>query len=389
VKRLHVQVAKITFWTLLPALAALAGAGGGCASVKPSGELGQPTSGPGGMAIDAGFAPAVQNAFYVQADPDWDLSVQIVPPPPPPPASVRPGYTPGESFTFALSVDGIEGGSATIDVSGPLRADAIPPLIADAGVAGVTQVAPIPQVATWGPGSQVSVNPVGVAPATPAPDTPVAVVHAVGQTSPLVSVGYLLRDTIVSYLPLPGATTPLLSMSDDLEHGKTRHVGVQRNGAAADFDVNDNGRLIRVTKSLPSDDVLDGLGTLAGLRGWPIEVGDHLSFLMMDEVWLWRVDVDVEGTEHVAVAAGGCEAFHFKGTATRADDLGRPFRDPHFTRPVEFWMSTDATRIPLKVVAGTRWGDVVGELSSYTPAPGAVSPLSPPSQGEGGTWLPF
>lgn len=104
---------------------------------------------------------------------------------------------------------------------------------------------------------------------------------------------------------------------------------------------------------------------MAQVRGWRAPAGT------MREVWvvggrrLWRVDVKILGTETIGSAVGNRRAIKFEGASYRAR--------PNFTveatkaaRTFTVWLSDDADRVPLKVVAKTELGDVTVDLVDYS-----------------------
>jgi len=105
---------------------------------------------------------------------------------------------------------------------------------------------------------------------------------------------------------------------------------------------------------------------MAQIRGWRAAPGTTRSVFVIGGRRLWRVDVKALGTETIgSESMGNRRAIKFEGASYRAKpnftvELNKPIRT--FT----VWLSDDADRVPLKVVAHTELGDVTVDLIEYT-----------------------
>jgi hypothetical protein len=111
--------------------------------------------------------------------------------------------------------------------------------------------------------------------------------------------------------------------------------------------------------------VHDTHSAMAQIRGWRPTLGTTRQVFVVGGRRLWRVDVKFLGSETVGTSVGNRRAIKFEGASFRAKanfvvDEGKPART--FT----VWISDDADRVPLKVVAHTELGDVAVELTDYT-----------------------
>ena len=111
--------------------------------------------------------------------------------------------------------------------------------------------------------------------------------------------------------------------------------------------------------------VHDTHSAMAQIRGWRPAPGTTRSVFVVGGRRLWRVDVRYLGTETIGTAVGNRAAIKFEGASFRAR--------PNFTietdkpmRTFTVWLSDDADRVPLKVLASTELGDVTVELTDYT-----------------------
>jgi len=113
-----------------------------------------------------------------------------------------------------------------------------------------------------------------------------------------------------------------------------------------------------------SQTVHDTHSAMAQVRGWRPAPGTTRSVFVVGGRRLWRVDVKFAGTETVGSAMGNRHAIRFEGASFRAR--------PNFTvetdkpmRTFTVWLSDDADRVPLRVLAKTELGDVTVDLTEY------------------------
>ncbi len=111
--------------------------------------------------------------------------------------------------------------------------------------------------------------------------------------------------------------------------------------------------------------VHDSHTAMAQIRGWKAAPGSTRQVYVVGGRRLWRVDVKVLGSETIGTAEGNRRAIKFEGSSYRAR--------PNFTvetgkaiRTFTVWLSDDADRVPLKVVAKTELGDVTVDLTDYS-----------------------
>ncbi len=103
---------------------------------------------------------------------------------------------------------------------------------------------------------------------------------------------------------------------------------------------------------------------MAQLRGWHAAPGATRSIYVVGGRRLWRVDVTFVGIESVGSSMGNRRAVHLEGAAFRA----RPnltLESQSATRTFSVWLTDDADRVPLKLVAKTELGGVTMNLTEY------------------------
>jgi hypothetical protein len=109
----------------------------------------------------------------------------------------------------------------------------------------------------------------------------------------------------------------------------------------------------------------DAHSAMAQLRGWRAAPGTVRTVHVIGGRRVWRVDVTYVGEETIGTATGNRHAVVFEGVSFRARrDLKAEINKP--ARKFRVWLSDDADRVPLKVVANTELGEVVMALTEYT-----------------------
>jgi hypothetical protein len=115
----------------------------------------------------------------------------------------------------------------------------------------------------------------------------------------------------------------------------------------------------------PALSVHDAHSAMAQLRGWRAAPGTRRTVFVVGGRRLWRIDVTYAGQDTIGSAIGNRRAIRFAGESYRA----RPDFSPETQRPTRtftVWLSDDADRVPLKVMAKTELGDVVMTLTDYS-----------------------
>jgi hypothetical protein len=110
--------------------------------------------------------------------------------------------------------------------------------------------------------------------------------------------------------------------------------------------------------------VYDAHTAMAQLRGWKGTKGAMRTVYVIGGRRLWRIDVTYRGLETIGSALGNRRAVVFDGRSFRA----RPSMASESDKPARtfsVWLSDDADRVPLKVVATTELGDIVMDLTEY------------------------
>lgn len=110
--------------------------------------------------------------------------------------------------------------------------------------------------------------------------------------------------------------------------------------------------------------VHDTHSAMAQIRGWRPTPGTTRSVFVVGGRRLWRVDVRFIGTETIGTDLGNRRAIHIDGASFRARaNMGLESDKP--MRTFSVWLSDDADRVPLRMLAHTELGDVTMNLTEY------------------------
>jgi hypothetical protein len=101
------------------------------------------------------------------------------------------------------------------------------------------------------------------------------------------------------------------------------------------------------------------------LRGWDAEPGAHMDADVVRSRYVWRVRMTVIGYDNLSTVLGNLPVARYDGEAVRMarDGTLDPTSD---TRRFSIWLTDDADRVPVKLLAKTDYGDIVMELLSYS-----------------------
>lgn len=246
----------------------------------------------------------------------------------PPPEALIPGrldsgqpfFVPGETLTFELSYQGILMGRAAMAVGEPGMVDG----------------------------------------------RPVLIVRSLFETAGAAKIFKSLRDEIHTHLDwrtgAPLEHHAEVTTSDRHIQARTRLAGEQ---AIIDYERDDQPRrIIRVT--LPRGETIHDMhSTLGALRNWDPAPGAVVHVYSISGRRVWRSELRFAGSETVRTAMGLRAALRIDGVATR---LQQPSLEPDESKPprgITLWLSDDARRMPLRVVARTEYGELQAELIDY------------------------
>jgi hypothetical protein len=236
----------------------------------------------------------------------------------PPLATPANGLFPGESMTFAVSLGGVEAGEAALAVGTPGKVDGREAIVVTSRVASS------------------------------------------GAFRWVKDVEDELTSTIDIETGLPTAVIA------DVKFGAKRyHSEGTFQGALVDLAWHKGDSRIRHTRyDFGKVDAHDAHTAMAAMRTWEGQPGETQRLFIVGGRRIWRTDVTWAGRETIGTQLGNQSAVRLDGVSVRVTGRLEPERGKK-SRSFSVWMSDDADRVPLKVIAHTELGDVVIELTSY------------------------
>lgn len=151
-------------------------------------------------------------------------------------------------------------------------------------------------------------------------------------------------------------------VEDATENGVRRTVDVR-------FPVPKEGKLpVRASKQGNKDDfqlnapedTRDMLSALYMVRGIPLKDGEEICIPIFGARRIWHLRAKVAGREPVRTPLGDFQTVHIEGVAIRTDY-------PKMQREVHFWLTDDATRVPVAAFGLVQNKPVRAQLVKYEP----------------------
>jgi hypothetical protein len=251
------------------------------------------------------------------------------------PVSIRPQpqppfVTPGERMTFKASIHGLE--------------------MATFGIA-------VGEVTDW-------------------KGKPAVVVQAGVQSSQMLSILKKIDDTFSTWIDtgtgrplffrgheLSGLADPVIE-DTDVDFGTAATGKVQ-----VDLTRVDTGKTVEMQEQTTAD-LMDFQAFFLALRAWDAPVGSTLSADVLRSRFMWRTELKVGAFENLTTELGQLPAVRFDGVAQRLTRAGAIDKDSD-ERHYQIWVSDDADRVPLRLVAKTDYGDIEMEIIDYAAGKGA------------------
>jgi hypothetical protein len=123
---------------------------------------------------------------------------------------------------------------------------------------------------------------------------------------------------------------------------------------------------LHVVQNMPPDAIAFDVHAILGVvRAWNPQDGDEESFFMISGRRLWRSSLRVGAHETIKTAMGKHPAIRIDGVAQRVNSGLRDVKSKQ-PRNYSLWLSDDANRLPLLVMATTEFGDLRVELVEYS-----------------------
>lgn len=236
----------------------------------------------------------------------------------PPLATPANGLFPGESMTFVVSLGGVEAGEAALAVGAPGKVGGREAIVVSSKVASSGAFRWVKEV----------------------------------------------DDELTSTIDLDTGL-PTTVVADVQFGGKHYHSEGTFQGALVDLAWHKGDDRVRHTHyDFGAVDAHDAHTAMAAMRTWEGQPGETQRLFIVGGRRIWRTDVTWAGRETIGTLLGNQAAVRLDGVSLRVTGRLEPERGKK-SRTFTVWMSDDADRVPLKVVAHTELGDVVIELTGY------------------------
>lgn len=111
-------------------------------------------------------------------------------------------------------------------------------------------------------------------------------------------------------------------------------------------------------------DATDAHSAMALMRTWEGKPGETRQLYVVGGRKIWRTEATWVGRETIGTRLGNQHVVRLDGTSQQVNGDLSPQTDKK-PRTFSVWMTDDADRVPVKVVAHTELGDVVIDLTGY------------------------
>jgi len=139
-------------------------------------------------------------------------------------------------------------------------------------------------------------------------------------------------------------------------------------------DVWVNDKPLKESQKVTLKDVWDYNAFLIALRAWEAPRGSSSEAEVFRSRYMWHTKATIASKENLTTELGDFPTLKIDGVSYRVNRNGS--RDTSLEeREFTLWISDDAARVPLQMVAHTDYGEVTLSIVDYQPGNGA--PLRP------------
>jgi hypothetical protein len=206
---------------------------------------------------------------------------------------------------------------------------------------------------------------------------PVVIVQSGVAASPLVAMVKKVKDNFTSWIDAETSRTVMFRAAELASPDDPVEEWVD----ASPVEVVDGTYPVRVRRSDATDEILvrqtigdspifDMNSFLMVLRTWEAPPGTTAVADVIRSRLMWRTRVTMGGFENLATALGDLPAVRIDGESSRLERDGTVDATVA-PRGYSMWISDDADRVPLAIVARTDYGDLRMEIVDYQPGNGA------------------
>ncbi|MFN0253714.1 MAG: DUF3108 domain-containing protein [Kofleriaceae bacterium] len=211
-------------------------------------------------------------------------------------------------------------------------------------------------------GLELAALQMGVGELTPLEDKRAVVVQAVAESVGLAARVKPVRVEFTSWIDSTSGL-PLLFRAVELDEViEARFTKLANKKFPISTKVGDAPEKIEMQTT--NGQPLELLGVLLVLRSWDDKLGASRTFDAVRSSYVWRTQVTVVGRESIATELGELPTAKFAAVSRR---LMRDGSVDQGTEPRKFsvWISDDADRVPLRMVAETDYGDIKIEIVDF------------------------
>jgi hypothetical protein len=252
-------------------------------------------------------------------------------------------------------------------------------MVASAGNSPVLGGGPVaqPPLATTGElmvyrvsihGFELAEYTVAVGEVTTLDGTEVVVVQSAARTTKVAAMLKPIEDSFTSWISRRDGRSLMFTSSERASRVDDRKEVSEARLAATSVAF----RVIRGGEEMAEEQIIAGHGGfdlnsfLIFLRGWEAEVGARIDADVVRSRYVWRIQMEVNRFENLSTAMGNLPTVRYDGEGVRLLRDGTVDTDSD-RRSFSIWLTDDADRVPVKLVARTDYGDMLMELQAYRP----------------------
>lgn len=211
------------------------------------------------------------------------------------------------------------------------------------------------------------------------------VVQSNAKASSLVAaLGQAIDDHFTSWVDV-GNGRPLLFRVDEastkkkgtIEHAEARVAACANQTVPVTYAEDTAPPAPEPQRLVRCDDVWDLNTFLIALRGWEGTPGATVETEVLRSRYLWRAQVTIHGKESRVTEIGELPTLRIDGLLHKLDRDGTAFKDAE-DRHFSLWVSDDADRVPVALVARTDYGDIKMEITEYQPGTARLTAATTP-----------
>jgi Protein of unknown function (DUF3108) len=219
-------------------------------------------------------------------------------------------------------------------------------------------------------GLELAALTIAVGDVTPVEGKPAVTVQAVAESVGLAARVKAVRVEFTSWIDIATGVPLLFRAVEGQEVVEARFTKL----AAKKFPISTQNAELpeKIEMQTTNGQPLELLGVLLVLRSWDDKIGASRTFEAVRSSYMWRMQATLVARESIATDLGELPTVKFAAVSRR---LMRDGSIDQGTEPRKFsvWISDDADRVPLLMVAETDYGDIKIEIVDYA----AGKPLVP------------